>query len=126
AMPEADALLAGGDPVTARMIAVAPRLRAIARAGVGYESVDIPSATARAIPVAITPGANHASVAEQTFALLLALTRNVLVLDRSIRAGGWDRRSHVRPLRGTTMGVAGLGRIGRTVAERAFAFGMRV
>src|SRR4029079_7483270 len=125
AMPEADALLAGGDPVTARMIAVAPRLRAIARAGVGYESVDIPSATARKIPVAITPGANNASVAEQVFALLLALTRNVLVLDQSIRAGGWDRRE-VRPLRGTTIGIVGLGRIGRSVAVRAAAFGMRV
>jgi D-3-phosphoglycerate dehydrogenase len=125
AMPEADALLAGGDPVTARMIEVAPRLRAIARAGVGYESVDLATATARRIPVAITPGANHASVAEQVFALLLALTRNVLPLDRSIRAGGWDRRA-VRPLRGTTMGIVGLGRIGRAVATRAVAFGMQV
>src|SRR3954465_2048466 len=99
ALPEADALLAGGDPVTARIIESAPRLRAIARAGVGYESVDLAAATARAIPVAITPGANHASVAEQNFALLLTLTRNLMALDRSIRAGGWDRRSHLRPLR---------------------------
>ncbi|WP_406693557.1 phosphoglycerate dehydrogenase [Singulisphaera sp. Ch08] len=125
AMPEIDALLAGGDPVTTRMIEVAPRLRAIARAGVGYESVDLSTATARKIPVAITPGANHASVAEQVFALLLALTRNLMVLDRSIRDGGWDRRA-VRPLRGTTMGVVGLGRIGRSVVTRALAFGMRV
>jgi D-3-phosphoglycerate dehydrogenase len=125
AMPEVDALLAGGDPVTTRMLEVAPRLRAIARAGVGFESVDLRAATARKIPVAITPGANHASVAEQVFALLLALTRNLLALDRSIRAGGWDRRA-VRPLRGTTMGVVGLGRIGRSVVTRAVAFGMRV
>jgi phosphoglycerate dehydrogenase-like enzyme len=125
AMPETDALLAGGDPVTTRMIESAPRLRAIARAGVGFDSVDIRTATARKIPVAITPGANHASVAEQVFALLLALTRNLMALDRSIRNGGWDRRE-VRPLRGTTMGVVGLGRIGRSVVTRAAAFGMRV
>lgn len=126
AMPEADALLAGGDPVTARMIEVAPRLRAIARAGVGFESVDLLAATARKIPVAITPGANHASVAEQVFALLLALTRDVVGLDRSVRAGGWDRRRTIRPLRHTTMGVVGLGRIGRSVATRALGFGMKV
>jgi phosphoglycerate dehydrogenase-like enzyme len=125
AISEADALLAGGDPVTARIISAAPKLRAIARAGVGYESVDLVAASARAIPVAITPGANHASVAEQVFALLLALTRNLMPLDRSIRAGGWDRRA-VRPLRGTTLGIAGLGRIGRAVATRAAAFGMKV
>ena len=125
AISEADALLAGGDPVTARMIEAGRRLRAIARAGVGYESVDLRAATAREIAVAITPGANHDSVAEQVFALLLAVSRNVLGNDRQIRAGGWERRE-VRPLRGTTMGVVGLGRIGRSVAERAVGFGMRV
>jgi phosphoglycerate dehydrogenase-like enzyme len=125
-MPEVDALLAGGDPVTGRMIEVAPRLRAIARAGVGFESVDLPTATAHRIPVAITPGANHASVAEQVFALLLALPRQVIGLDRSIREGGWDRRRTIRPLRNTTMGIVGLGRIGRAVAMRAVGFGMKV
>src|ERR1700749_4481602 len=106
ALPEADAILAGGDPVTARMIESAPRLRAIARAGVGYESVDLKTATSRRIAVAITPGANHDSVAEQVFALHLALTRNVMGNDRSVRGGGWDRRP-VKPLRGTTMGIVG-------------------
>jgi D-3-phosphoglycerate dehydrogenase len=126
AMPETDALLAGGDPVTGPMIAAAgARLRAIARVGVGYESVDLAAATARGIAVAITPGANHESVAEQVFALLLALTRNVVGNDRSVREGGWDRRA-VRPLRGTTIGLVGLGRIGRAVAERAALLGMRV
>lgn len=126
AMPEVDAILAGGDPLTARVIEAGPRLRAIARAGVGFESVDLRTATARKIAVAITPGANHASVAEQVFALLLALSRSVLYLDASVRAGGWDRRRTIRPLRNQTMGVVGLGRIGRAVAVRARGFGMKV
>src|SRR5262249_15305595 len=71
------------------------------------------------------PGANAESVAEQTFALLLALTRNVLDNDRMVRAGGWTRRP-ARPLRGTTLGIVGLGRIGRAVARPALAFAMRV
>jgi D-3-phosphoglycerate dehydrogenase / 2-oxoglutarate reductase len=125
ALPESDALLAWGGPVTAEMIARAPRLRVIARAGAGYDAVDLAAATARQIAVAVTPGANAESVAEHVFALLLALTRNVLGNDQSIRAGGWDRKA-VRPLRGTTLGVVGLGRSGWAVARRALAFGMRV
>ena len=78
ALPEADAFIAGGERVTAEMLALAPRLRVIARTGVGYDAVDIAAATARKIPVVITPGTNQESVAEQTFALLLALTRNVV------------------------------------------------
>jgi D-3-phosphoglycerate dehydrogenase len=124
-LPESDALLAWGAPITAAMIAEAPRLRAIARAGAGHDAVDLATATARQIVVSITPGANADSVAEQVFALLLALSRNLLGNDRSIRAGGWDRTA-VRPLRGTTLGIVGLGRCGRAVARRALAFGMRV
>ena len=73
----------------------------------------------------ITPGTNQESVAEQTFALLLALTRDVVNNDTIIRAGGWSR-ALVQPLRGKTLGLVGLGRIGRAVATRALAFGMRV
>jgi phosphoglycerate dehydrogenase-like enzyme len=124
-LPESDALLAWGAPITAAMMVGAPRLRAIARAGAGHDAVDLTAATARRIAVTTTPGANAESVAEQVFALLLALTRHVIANDRSVRAGGWDRRA-VRPLRGTTLGVVGLGRCGRAVARRALAFGMRV
>src|SRR5438067_1376627 len=102
-LPNSDALLAWGAPITAEMIAGAPRLRAIARAGSGHDAVDLAAATARRIAVSITPGANSESVAEQVFALLLALTRNIVGNDRSVRAGGWDRTA-VRPLRGTTLG----------------------
>ncbi|MFO0910432.1 MAG: phosphoglycerate dehydrogenase [Isosphaeraceae bacterium] len=125
AVREADAILAGGDPVTARIIAAGTRLRAIARAGVGSESVDLAAATARSIAVASTPGANHEAVAEHALALLLSLTRNIIGNDRMVRAGGWERRP-VRPLRGTTLGVIGLGRIGQAVARRGRALGMTV
>jgi phosphoglycerate dehydrogenase-like enzyme len=125
ALPEADALIAGAEGITADLIAGAPRLRAIARTGVGYDAVDVAAATARAIPVLITPGTNQESVAEQAFALLLALTRNVVNNHNKIRAGGWDR-TLVQPLRGKTLGLVGLGRIGRAMATRALAFGMSV
>ena len=124
-LPLADAMLAGGEVLSASVLADAPRLRVIARTGVGYDCVDLVAATRRGIPVTITPGTNQGSVAEQTFALLLALARNVHGNDRTIRAGGWDR-TLVRPLRGTTLGLLGLGRIGRAVAVRARAFEMRV
>ncbi len=125
ALPEADAMLAGGERIKAELLDLAPRLRVIARTGVGYDTVDIAAATARRIAVVITPGTNHESVAEQTFALLLALTRDVVNNDGIIRAGGWCR-ALVQPLRGKTLGLVGLGRIGRAVATRALAFGMRV
>jgi phosphoglycerate dehydrogenase-like enzyme len=124
-LPEADAFVAGGELVPADLIARAPRLRVIARTGVGYDAVDVAAATARKIPVVITPGTNQESVAEQTFALILALTRNIVNYDRMIRAGGWDR-TLVQPVRSKTLGLVGLGRIGRAVATRALAFGMRV
>src|SRR5262249_50717640 len=108
-LPESDALLAWGAPITVAMMVSAPRLRAIARAGAGHDAVDLAAATARRIAVTTAPGANAESVAEQVFALLLALARRVIPNDRSVRAGGWDRRP-VRPLRGTTLGVVGLGR----------------
>jgi phosphoglycerate dehydrogenase-like enzyme len=124
-LPLADAMLAGGEELTAAVLADAPRLRVIARTGVGYDSVDVDAATRQGIPVAITPGTNQGSVAEQAFALLLAVARNVHGNDATIRRGGWDR-TLVRPLRGSTLGLLGLGRIGRAVATRALAFEMRV
>ena len=124
-LPRADALLAGGESITAELLDLAPRLRAIARTGVGYDAVDVPAASARNIPVIITPGTNQESVAEQTFALLLAVARRVVTFDRLIKTGGWSR-ALVMPLRGKTMGLVGFGRIGRAVASRAIAFGMTV
>lgn len=124
-LPHTDAMIAGGELLSAELLGLARRLRVIARTGVGYDAIDVAAATARGIVVAITPGTNHGSVAEQTFALLLALTRNIVNNDRKIRNGDYDR-SIVTELRGKTLGLVGLGRIGRAVAGRAIAFGMNV
>jgi D-3-phosphoglycerate dehydrogenase / 2-oxoglutarate reductase len=124
-LPRADAMLAGGERLTADLFELAPWLRVVARTGVGYDLIDLKAATSRDIVVTITPGTNHESVAEQTFALILALSRNIISNDRTIHAGGWDRRL-VAPVRGKTLGLIGLGRIGRAVASRGLAFGMKV
>ncbi|MDR3634535.1 MAG: phosphoglycerate dehydrogenase [Isosphaeraceae bacterium] len=124
-LPQIDAILAGSEFLTSELMDLAPGLRVIARTGVGYDAIDVPAATARRIAVVITPGTNQGSVAEQTFALLLALTRDVVVNDRLIHAGGWSRKLPT-PLRGRTIGLVGLGRIGRAVARRAQGFEMKV
>ena len=124
-MPKADAMLAGSEFITAELLAMSPRLRAIARTGVGYDAIDVPAASAHKIPVIITPGTNQGSVAEQTFALLLALTRDLVNNDRLIKGGGWSREL-VRPIRSSTMGLIGIGNIGKAVATRALAFEMKV
>ncbi len=125
-LPGCSAIIAGGEQITAAIMDHAPQLRVIARTGVGYDAVDLEAATSRKIAVTITPGANHESVAEQTFALLLSLTKDLRAHDRSIRAGQWIRSPLPRPLRGMTIGLLGLGRIGRAVAVRARGFGMNV
>jgi D-3-phosphoglycerate dehydrogenase / 2-oxoglutarate reductase len=124
-LPELDAMLAGGERMTPDLFAIAPRLRAIARTGVGYDLIDLAAASAHKVAVTITPGTNQDSVAEQTMALLLALLRRVIHNDRAIHSGGWDR-TLVAPVRGQTLGLIGMGRIGRAVALRALAFKMRV
>jgi phosphoglycerate dehydrogenase-like enzyme len=124
-LPNCEAIVAGGERISASLIEASPKLRVIARTGVGYDAVDVAAATARKIVVTITPGTNHDSVAEQAFALLLGVARRVAINDRIIRAGGWDR-TIVRPLRDATIGLVGLGRIGRAMVPRARAFGMRV
>jgi D-3-phosphoglycerate dehydrogenase len=125
-LPRCDSIIAGGETLSSAIIEAAPKLRAIARTGVGYDAVDVEAATARKIAVTITPGANQEAVAEQTFALLLALVKDVCQHDRAIRAGEWSRSPLPRAVRGRTLGIVGLGRIGRAVATRALAFGMPV
>ena len=107
------------------MLEQLPKLRVIARHGVGFDRVDVAAATERNIVVTITPSAVHDAAAEHTMALLLAVLKDIPARDRSIRAGGWDREL-LRPVRGQTLGVLGLGRIGRSLVPRAQAFGMRV
>jgi phosphoglycerate dehydrogenase-like enzyme len=124
-LPGAEAILAGGEVLTAAMLDLSPGLRVIARVGVGYDLVDVGAATERRVVLTITPGCNEGSVAEQTFALLLGVARSVGRNDAIIKAAGWDR-TLPRPLRGSTLGLLGLGRIGRAVAIRALAFDMKV
>jgi phosphoglycerate dehydrogenase-like enzyme len=121
----AAAVIAGGEYFTAEVLAGLPQLRVIARAGVGYDRVDIPAATARTIAVTITPTANHEGVAEQAFALIFALAKGVVVNDSRTRAGEWSH-GMTAPIRGKTLGLFGLGRIGRSTAIRGRAMGMTV
>jgi phosphoglycerate dehydrogenase-like enzyme len=121
----AAAAIAGMEPYTARVLDAHPTLRVIARVGVGYDAVDVPAATARGVAVTIAPGTNQDAVAEQTFALMLGLAKDLVPGHVGTRAGGWPR-GVTRPLRGRTLGLAGLGRIGKAVALRARAFLMPV
>lgn len=124
-LPEVDAIMAGGERMSRRQFELAPRLRVIARTGVGYDLIDLAAATEHRVAVTITPGTNQESVAEHALAFVLALARRIIANDRIIHAGGWDR-ALVTPVRGMTLGLVGLGRIGRAVAIRAQAFRMRI
>jgi len=111
--------------VDAELIAAGPALRVVGRAGTGTDNIDLEAATRAGILVVNAPNANALSAAEHTLALLLALARRVPEGDRSVRSGGWERkRLGGVELAGKTLGIVGLGRIGRLVAERARAFGM--
>jgi phosphoglycerate dehydrogenase-like enzyme len=105
--------------------AAAAGLKVIARAGVGYDAVDVPAATQQGIPVCIAPGTNQDAVAEHTFMLMLALAKNLIPQHILVKQGDWPRRANL-PLRGTTLGVIGLGRIGKAVARLGQAFQMNV
>src|SRR6184192_4584804 len=125
---DADALIVrSATKVTAELLDRAKKLRAIGRAGVGVDNIDLDEATKRGVLVMSTPGGNAISVAEHTFALLLALARQVPRLDKAIHEGRWEKSSAAgTEVRGKTLGLIGLGRIGSEVAVRAEAFDMRV
>ncbi len=113
--------------VTPDLLAAAPNLRIVARAGTGVDNIDVAAASARGILVVNAPGANSISVAEHACALMLALARAVPAADRAMKQGKWEKKRFVgTELRGKTLGIAGFGRIGQEVAPRARAFGMRV
>jgi phosphoglycerate dehydrogenase-like enzyme len=121
----AEAVIAGGEVFSPAVIAALPKLRVIARAGVGYDRVDVPAATARRVAVTITPTANHEAVAEQAFALILACAKDLVIGHKGLLAGQW-RRDLTEPIRGKTLGLLGLGRIGRSTALRGIAMKMKV
>ncbi|MEW4568101.1 phosphoglycerate dehydrogenase [Tautonia sp. JC769] len=128
ALAEADALVVrSGTQVTADILQGQTRLKAIARAGVGVDNIDVPAATQNGIVVMNTPGGNTVSTAEHTMALMLSLARNVPQANESLKAGRWDRNKLTgRQLEGKTLGIIGMGRVGQTVAKQALGFSMRV
>jgi len=126
-LADADALIVrSATRVTPELMEKAPRLRVVGRAGVGVDNIDLDDATKRGVLVMSTPGGSSVSVAEHTFALLLALVRQVPNFDAAMRAGRWEKSSTGAEVRGKTIGLVGLGRIGSEVAVRATAFEMRV
>ncbi len=125
---DAEALvIRSGTKVTAEVIAKAEKLRVIGRAGIGVDNVDVPAATARGIAVLNTPEGNNITTAEHAIALLVSLARHVPQATASMKAGAWEKSKFTGlELYNRTLGVIGLGNIGRIVAQRAQGLGMRV
>src|SRR3954468_13551697 len=119
-----DGLLNGDDRITAKVIdAMLPRCRAIAKYGIGLDSIDVKYATAKKIPVLFTPGVNETTVAEHTIGLMIAVAKSFWFHAKAVKDGQWKRQTGSE-LSGKTLGVIGLGRIGKEVIKRATAFGM--
>jgi D-3-phosphoglycerate dehydrogenase len=111
----------------AALLSHAKKLRVVGRAGVGVDNIDLDAATRQGIAVMNTPGANAVAVAEQTLGMMLAMARHLCRADALMHAGRWEKKSlQGTELRGKTLGIAGLGRIGMEVARRARAFGMEI
>jgi len=120
-------IVRSGTKVTAKVLANPGKLKAIARAGVGVDNIDIPEATRKGIMVMNTPGGNTLSAAEHTLALMLGMSRNVVPACNSLKAGAWDRKKYMgNQLNAKVLGVIGLGRIGTAVAKMAGGFNMKI
>lgn len=118
-------VIAGSEPYTSAVIESLPELRVIARSGVGFDAIDLDACDKAGVVVTTTPGVNHHAVAEHTISLLMGIARGFPELDRKVRENRWKRVPRPRVM-GTTLGIVGLGRIGRAVATRAVALGMNV
>lgn len=127
-LSDSDALLVrSAVKVTKELLAAAPKLRVIGRAGVGVDNVDLPAATEAGVLVMNTPGGNAVSVAEHTLALMLSMARSVPQASSSTKSGKWEKKNFLgTELRGKTLGIVGLGSIGREVIKRARPFEMRI
>jgi D-3-phosphoglycerate dehydrogenase / 2-oxoglutarate reductase len=126
-LPSVDGILVRRGKMTGRIIDAAPRLKVIARHGVGVDSVDIGAVERRGIVLTITGDANTVAVAEFTMAMLLALARKICPASQDLRSGGWSPGNYLgAELQGRQIGVVGFGQIGKLVCKRAEAFGMRV
>ena len=122
---EFDGFICGDDQITAAVIDKAlPQLKWISKYGIGLDKIDKSYATAKGIPIGFCPGVNHTTVAEHTFGLLISLTKKIAEVSRETASGRWTRITGTE-IAGKTIGVVGLGRIGKEVVKRAGAFGMK-
>ena len=120
-------IIRSGTRVTAKVLENPGKFRAVARAGVGVDNIDIPAATRKGVLVMNTPGGNTLSAAEHTMALMLSMSRNVVPACSSLKAGAWDRKKYMgTQLNGKVLGLIGLGRIGMSVAKMARGLDMKV
>lgn len=121
-----DAVISRTIALSAKAIASCPTLKVISKHGVGVSNIDVAAATARGIPVFVTPGANAQSVAEMTLGLMFSAARRIAWMDGELRAGRWTRAQDGLQLQGRTLGLVGFGQIGQRVAGVCLALGMRV
>jgi len=120
-------IIRSGTKVTKKVLLNQGNLKAIARAGVGVDNIDIPEATRKGIIVMNTPGGNTQSAAEHTVALMIAMSRNIVPACNSLKSGAWDRKKYMgNQLNSKVLGVIGLGRIGMAVAKIAAGFNMKI
>jgi D-3-phosphoglycerate dehydrogenase len=126
AHPDAYAIIVRSEKVTAAIIDALPGLKVVIRAGAGYDTIDTRHARARGVDVMNTPGANANGVAEEVIAMMLADARHVVAADTTTRAGLWEKKDYMgREVTGKTVGIVGLGNIGRLVAKRLSGFDCR-
>jgi D-3-phosphoglycerate dehydrogenase / 2-oxoglutarate reductase len=125
ALQGCQAVIAGAEPYTPRLLASCPDLRVISRTGVGFDAVDLAECDRRSIAVSITPGVNHDAVAEHAVALLMGIARGFPFADQCVRDCAWSRQARPRVM-GSTLGIVGLGRIGQAMATRGIGLGMNV
>lgn len=121
-----DAVISRTVQLSAKAIAACPTLKVISKHGVGVSNIDVDAATARGIPVYVTPGANAQSVAEMTLGLMFAAARRIGWMDAELHAGRWSRAQDGLELHGRTLGLVGFGQIGQRVATVCLALGMEV
>jgi glyoxylate reductase len=129
--PDVEALAVVAEAVDRRMLELLPNLRVVANYGAGYDLVDVEACRERGVAVTNTPGVTAAATADLTLGLILAVRRRIAAGDRVVRLGSWGSGWADEPLKGdevsgATLGIVGLGRIGRAVAQRARGFEMRV
>ncbi|MDR2849001.1 MAG: hypothetical protein LBW77_00400 [Verrucomicrobiota bacterium] len=127
AHPDAHALIVRSEKVPAAVIDALPQLKVVIRAGAGFDTIDIKHARKKGVDVMNTPGANANGVAEEVIAMMLADARHIVAADTTTRAGGWEKKNYMgREVTGKTVGIVGLGNIGRLVAKRLKGFECRL